>query len=141
MAPPRKSSMPITRKVDGAEVLVVDDQEAITDILERVLGRAGYSVTAVAGLGEVRELLNAASCPEFEILLTDMNLRDGTGLEVRQAFLDKGMDASVLFVSGYNAGAFPDEVAFGARTSFLRKPFEPVDVLAEVMRLMDGRSG
>jgi len=141
VAPPRSPSEPVAREVDAAAVLVVDDQEAITDILERVLGRAGYSVTAVAGLSEVRELLNTETCPAFEILLTDMNLKDGTGVEVRQAFLDKGMDASVLFVSGYNAGVLPDEVVLGEGIAFLRKPFEPVDVLAEVMRLMDGRHG
>src|SRR5262245_21039583 len=60
-------------------ILVVDDNEAITSLLERVLKTDGHSV-AVASDG--REALNAVISEHPDLILTDLDMPETNGYEV-----------------------------------------------------------
>jgi CheY-like chemotaxis protein len=63
-------------------ILVVDDEEAIVEELGRFLQRRGH---AVVPAGSVRAALDALQRQAFDLVLTDLRMPDGTGLDVVRA--------------------------------------------------------
>lgn len=61
------------------KALVVDDDRLILQITERMLTKEGIYVTKALSLGEAKSLLDAES---FDLVLLDMELKDGSGQEL-----------------------------------------------------------
>ncbi len=62
-------------------VLVVDDEADLRELLELTLLKMGLDVDSAATLGQARALLAGAE-REYQLVLTDMRLPDGLGLEL-----------------------------------------------------------
>ena len=69
----------MTTHPTGAAVLVVDDEPDLRTLYEITLQRCGYAVESAADLEQARALLRRK---QFAVLVTDMRLPDGLGLEL-----------------------------------------------------------
>jgi two-component system response regulator PilR (NtrC family) len=87
-------------------VLVVDDEADLRELLELTLLKMGLDVDSAATLGEARALLAVAD-REYQLVLTDMRLPDGLGLElvreVTAAFKNTPVAVVTAFGSADNA--------------------------------------
>ena len=108
-------------------VLVVEDDEAIRDLVRVVLEPAGYEVTLAAG-GE--EALRHA---DPDVLITDILMPGMNGRELADRVLARAPATRVLFISGY-AG---EDVQLEDGARFLAKPFTPGELLEQVQRLLE----
>ena len=61
-------------KLEARLVLLVDDEEAIVDLLEEALSDAGFSVATATSSEEALTLLESKEAP-YGALVTDVNLR------------------------------------------------------------------
>jgi PAS domain S-box-containing protein len=61
-------------------LLVVEDDPASARVLDRLLRRRGADVSSAGSLAEARALV--ASCEPFDLIITDLTLPDGNGLEL-----------------------------------------------------------
>ncbi len=108
-------------------VLVVDDDPGIVRGLARVLEGLGADVTGVASVREARLSL-AENTPDA--VLADLQLKDGTGLELLPEYLGRHPDGAFYMITGH--GSVDNAVAAlrqGARHYF-EKPVDPI-VLAQ----------
>jgi DNA-binding response OmpR family regulator len=71
---PNKSSMP-----DNTTILVVDDEPAVLRVLRAVLERDGYDVLTACDVATAKQ---AAPGRHIALILSDIDLPDGTGLEL-----------------------------------------------------------
>ena len=62
-------------------VLVVDDEEDIRDLMEMTLMKMGLSVDTAEGVTSAK---NKLEDKDYSLVLTDMRMPDGSGLEVVQ---------------------------------------------------------
>ena len=62
-----------------ARILIVDDEPSVRDSLRRTVEREGHEVALAADLRTGRRLLAEGA---FELLLTDIRLGDGSGLDL-----------------------------------------------------------
>jgi len=76
-----------------AHLLVVEDDPAVSRSLTRALRGAGYEVTAAASRAEAR--LDGS----FDVAVLDIELGDGSGLELAHALLTSEQVGSVVFHS------------------------------------------
>ena len=60
-------------------VLAIDDDRAMTDVLERQLAMEGFEVTVSTDAAAALELLPAR---DFDVLLTDLRMRGMDGMEL-----------------------------------------------------------
>ena len=120
----------VTPAATGAEVLVVEDSEAIRRLASRLLARAGYRVAvAVDGVAAL-ELIAARAAP-FELVLTDLNMPRMGGLELARRLAELQPRARVLFMTGYSEELAA--VSTQAPTiACLAKPFTPAELLGHV---------
>jgi signal transduction histidine kinase len=119
---------------EGRLVLVVEDERTLRELIARTLQKNSFEVVVAEDLDEARfrsrRCLRAPS-----LLISDMVLPDGTGLDVARAIEQKWGTMPTLFISGY----ISSEVALeGSRElqNLLPKPFTPQALLEQVARLL-----
>lgn len=83
---------------ESAHILIVDDERSMQEFLEIFLRREGHLVTAVSGAAEARERLAA---DEFDLVVTDMQMPDGSGLEVLRAVQEHCSEVPVIMITAF----------------------------------------
>ena len=110
----------LSPRSNGKNVLVVDDDHAVCQIVQRMLSDEQYQVQtsqSVAGA------LLAIEQRAFDAYVMDYKLPDGSGLDVAARIRSKGSEVPIILISGYD----PTSVASRAKKfhifDFLQKPF------------------
>jgi two-component system, OmpR family, response regulator len=117
-------------------ILIVDDDEPTRALLARSMGRAGHT-TALAATCEQGEAL--ASDGPFDLVLLDVMLPDGSGVELCRQLRASRVSTPILLLTA--RGAVGDRVAGldAGADDYLSKPFAVSELLARVRAL--GRRG
>ena len=116
-------------------ILLVDDENAVLNLLYRLLESEGYEVLAASN-GPDAVAICSRSVRPIELLVTDYNMPEMSGLELARecSLLCSGLP--VLYVSG----AHPDEELQGdlkaGKRAFIAKPFHPDDLLRKARELL-----
>lgn len=87
-----------------SSVMVVDDEPGIRTALRANFQRHGWRVEAASG---VREALRTLEERQFDLVVTDMRMPDGSGMEVMRA-ARKSAATAVILLTAY--GSVPDAV-------------------------------
>jgi CheY-like chemotaxis protein len=111
-------------------ILYVEDNEFIRESFAELLATAERRIVAVADGAGAREALRGQ---DVNLLITDINLPDGSGLDVAREALQLNAALPVIVCSGDDLR----EVArsLGPTAHALRKPFDVDDLEALVERL------
>ena len=81
-------------------ILVVDDEADLRELLDITLARMGLDVDCAATLGQARALWAAN---EYALVLTDMRLPDGLGLELVREVAASGKGTPIAVVTAYGS--------------------------------------
>ena len=114
-----------------AKVLVVDDEPGMRRILELNLRRDGHVVVEAEGATEAIDLLKRE---DFDVVLTDQKMPDGSGLDVLQAAREDDSTTSVIFLTAVGTLELAVESMRQGSFDFLTKPFAPDVIRAAVRR-------
>lgn len=117
-----------------AKVLIVDDEAGMRRILAVNLRRDGHAIVEASGASEAKAYLAAQ---EFDVVLTDHKMPDGTGLDVMRAVREDDPTTSVIFLTAVGTIDLAVESMREGAFDFLAKPFVPEAVLAAVRRAME----
>ena len=107
-------------------ILLVEDDVDAAPFLEHVLLAAGFKVHRAASAAEARSLLDSRS---YALVLTDLVLPDGSGLEIADAAKARGTPSIVI--TGYAFRIRSEELA---RHDVLMKPVRPRELVDAVKR-------
>ena len=129
-AQPRGS---LSGRREGA-ILVVDDEEAIRELLVRLLQSAGHRVRAV---GSAREAHAALKESPVSLLITDVKLPDQDGIALLQQACDLDHRMMGLVMTGYGTVDLAVQAMKAGAAEFLMKPFETEALQLTVNRLLD----
>ncbi|HXI85980.1 MAG TPA: ActR/PrrA/RegA family redox response regulator transcription factor [Parvularculaceae bacterium] len=111
--------------VDGASVLIVDDDEAFRSRLGRAMEKRGFEPTLAAG---AREAIAAARAAPPDFAVVDLRLDDGDGLEVVNAIRELRDDCRVVMLTGYGNIATAVAAVKAGAIDYLSKPADADDV-------------
>ena len=116
-------------------LLVVEDRESLRRMLVRALGGEGYAVAAAGDLAEARALL--AGEP-IDLVLTDLMLPDGSGLDVLAlARRRRTPPPPVLVLTGFGSVAAAVAAMKLGAADFLEKPVDIDRLFALVAGLVE----
>ena len=117
-------------------ILLVEDEAATRDAIQRSLTRAGYKVLLAAN--GVEALTIAHSNPKaIDLVLSDSMMPEMGGLELVTRLRKTRPDMSFLMMSGYTEQASPER--FGLTPlPFIEKPFSAAALLAAIQLLLHG---
>ncbi len=111
------------------EILIVDDEPRLLNSLKSLLTSMGYSVTSANGGQEAIELLKFA---KFDLVLLDLFMPEVTGHDVMDFIIESLIDISIIVVSGDTSIDSAISALHRGAYSFLRKPYEPDELLKTV---------
>jgi PAS domain S-box-containing protein len=105
-------------------VLLVEDHADTVATLERLLVRRGYQVESVGSLAAALAVLDEA---EFDVLVSDIGLPDGSGLEIMPKFLEAAGDRAVggIALSGFG---MPEDIERSTLAGFHEHLTKPVEI-------------
>ncbi len=107
-----------------ARILLVEDDVDVRPLMQHILQAERYEVTAVESVANAVALI--ARQP-FDLVVTDVNLPDGSGLQVADAAIAAGL--KVLVVTGHGRSLKPGSLA---AYDYLLKPVRAAELLEAI---------
>ena len=104
-----------------ASVLVVDDEPDLRTLYELTLLREGYEVVSAADLTQARESL---AQQRFDVLITDMRLPDGLGLELLRELGAAQRSEKSIVITAYGSAENAVEALKSGAFDYLTKPVD-----------------
>jgi two-component system cell cycle sensor histidine kinase/response regulator CckA len=115
------------------KVLLVEDEEAVRDVVHQILESYGYSVVE-ADSGVAAQKIWAENRGQIDLLITDLVMPGGlTGLELIDLLRVQKPELKAMLTSGYSSNSGRGDPARAKGITFLHKPFS-MRVLAETVR-------
>ena len=130
---PATAAAPIRLTPPGQLVLLVEDEEDVREIVAEILEQAGYAVHACDGFPAVEAWL-ARGVVIPDLLLTDLVLPGGSGLDVARAVKARYPRVPVLFMSGYSESVYSGHQSV---EHLLPKPFTSLTLLRKVREMIE----
>ncbi len=115
--------------MDDKMILVVDDEEAIRELVVEMLIGEGYTVVSACNGEDALHIIEHAT-PSLILLDLNMTILDGWGFV--KALVVRGVVVPTILVSA--AGNLAKHAADLGAVAWIRKPFDIVHLLATVGR-------
>jgi PAS domain S-box-containing protein len=120
----------------GEGVLLVDDEPAVREALRSLLQRAGYSIIPAEDCRTALREFDARRS-EISLVITDMMLPDGTGLDVVRRVRAVSPQLPIIAISGMMAsGRFDELLHLTPPVECLSKPLPPRVLLSAAHRAL-----
>lgn len=119
-----------------AKILVIDDQEGMRRSLAILLRKEGYDLEEAEN-GE--RAIAYLDVHDFDLVITDMKMSPGTGLEVLYYLREKHPDIAVIIMTGYGT---VDSAVLAMKMGafdYISKPFKNEEILHRVRRALAQR--
>jgi DNA-binding NtrC family response regulator len=116
-------------------ILVVDDERAIGIAIQRLLAGRGYEVeTALSG----EEALEKLDRRAYQLVITDLNLKGVTGMDVLRGAKQRSPDGAVIMITAYGSEKIAVEAMKAGAADYLPKPFDNDELELIVERVLEG---
>lgn len=117
-------------------LLVVDDEPGIRQMLEILFRREGYDVVITPGYTAAQEAIEQTPQP-FAVVLTDLVMPDGSGLDVLSVSKRRCPSTEVVFMTAHSSVDNAISAMRSGAYNFVTKPFDPNELLALVSKALE----
>ncbi len=139
-----KSAETVTNRAEpvrsGETILLVEDEEAVLELVTEGLTGDGYRVLAAGNAFEALSLLERHSRP-IDLLLTDLMMPGMNGIDLARRLMPLHHGMKVLLMSGYSEEEIGKFVEKEPGTAFLHKPVTPSILSRKVREVLDAQPG
>jgi DNA-binding NtrC family response regulator len=116
------------------DILLVEDKESLRRVLRLTLEHAGYSVTEAA---DAREALTEIARAPYRLVLTDLRMPHGSGLDVLRAARAADVDVPVVVMTAYGSIDEAVQAMKEGAQDFLQKPVDSNHLLLLIERALE----
>lgn len=103
------------------KILLIDDEIEMLESLQKILSyREDFGVTAIQDSAEARDLL---SRERFDIIITDLKMKEVSGIDILKTALNNCPSSIVIMISGYGTIEASVEAMKNGAFDFIEKPF------------------
>jgi len=118
-------------------ILVLDDEEALANLMERMLTPLGYDVVAMTNSADALAAFTAY--PHlFDLIVTDQTMPKMTGEQLAVEVRRIRPDMPVILTTGFTGGALRERLTGIGVSAVLAKPVEPLEMARVVRQVLDG---
>jgi len=107
-------------------ILIIDDEPPVRDVLRLMLSENGYRVYEAESGKKGIELFRLHNP---DIVLTDVHMPDGSGLEVTKSIKTMWHDADVVIMTGFGSEEVVIEALRSGASNYIKKPIEVKELL------------
>jgi PAS domain S-box-containing protein len=133
---PKPKAAPPTALVGEETILVVEDDDALRDLISTALRKYGFSVLEAAHGGEALLICEREQGP-IHLLVTDVVMPQISGSALSERLSSLHPEMKVLYMSGYTENAIVHHGVLDSQVNFIAKPFRLVGLLQKVREVLD----
>ncbi len=140
----REAAQPLPRPETGREmpaggetILLVEDDEAVRELVWRVLQRQGYTLLEARDGQEALQLATYHPNP-IHLLLTDVVMPGMSGVALAEKLIQIHPELKTIFMSGYTDNTIAHHGMLEPGVTLLQKPFSPLALARKVRAVLDG---
>ena len=121
--------------MSAPRIMVIDDENIVGKMIKASFEKDGYEVETFLDAQPALARLNEA---EFDVVITDLKMRDIDGMEVLKTIKEKLPDVKVIMITAYASLDAAVEAFRKHADDFFAKPVKLADLKACVNRLISG---
>lgn len=123
--------------VEGAKILMVDDEIDLLELLSMTLSEKGYDVACAR---DGIEALKKLEKEPYNIAVVDLKMPRMDGIELLQRIKERYAETEVIILTGHGTIASAVEAMKMGAYGYLLKPFDPDAVLLEMQKILELQS-
>jgi PAS domain S-box-containing protein len=123
-------------RAGGETILVVEDENAMREVTQRILTRNGYHVIAAAN-GSAALAVAEEFKGSIDLVLTDVVMPHMLGKEVADSLVATRPDLRVVYMSGYARPVLASQGTLEAGVTLVEKPFSEQQLLGKIREVLD----
>jgi two-component system response regulator HydG len=120
-----------------AKILVVDDDSSFCIMLKTFLSKKGYDVVEAFSVSEAQKIFRT---DEYDIILTDYRLPDGSGLDILKDIKSIRPETGIIIMTGYADIRMAVQTIKMGAFDYVAKPINPDEILLTIEYLLAHRS-
>jgi DNA-binding NtrC family response regulator len=120
---------------EKSSILVVDDEEALRTVLSSELENEGY---IIASAGDGDDAINILRDRTFDLVLLDIKMPRVDGFEVLRFIKERFPSTKVIMLTGFADLKNAIESKKLGAEDFVSKPYDLVDLLTTIERVLSG---
>ena len=133
-----RSDMPVAGRwgqfaPSARKVLVVDDEAIVVNSIRKILSRKGFAVEEAF---TCKDALAQVFSHDYDLVLLDMRMSDGNGMDVLQKIKAKRPELRVVIVTGYASIDTAVEAIQKGASDYMPKPFTPDELYTMTNRVL-----
>ncbi|HLP30890.1 MAG TPA: sigma-54 dependent transcriptional regulator [Geothrix sp.] len=114
-------------------ILLVEDEPGLREVLTLALEGAGFLCEAASGIEEGQQALKETA---FDGVLSDLKLKDGSGIELLTWMKEQGLETPVVIMTAYATTETTVQALNQGAVDFITKPFRHEDLIATLKGLL-----
>jgi two-component system response regulator PilR (NtrC family) len=118
----------------ASRILVVDDEKSIQEFLRLLLVEGGYEVTTASSMEEGRKTFFEDS---FDLVLCDIIMPDGNGLDLLQEMKAHNIRSSVIMMTAYTSTKSAIDAMKRGAYDYISKPFDVEELKVIVQKALE----
>ena len=122
--------------VGSETILLVEDEDSVRDLAQRILQSRGYKVLAAQHGGDALQMASVAD-QQIDLVVTDVVMPGMSGRELVDMLLARTPGVRVLYMSGYTDDDIVRRGLLTSNVSFLQKPFTAKSLGRRVRSVLD----
>ncbi len=123
------------RSIEGARIVVAEDDEDIRVLIQSFLARVGVVTQFVSNAADA---MHCATEHHTDLLILDINLPGSiNGIEAAKVLRDEGFEPPILVLSASGLDEDKKRAREAGCSDFMSKPFTPEDLIAAVSALIN----
>ena len=116
------------------KILVVDDEDSQRLVIVDVLARANYQVVQASGVSEAACRMEENN---LDLILTDLKMQDGSGMDVLAEAKRLAPDAEIVVMTAYGSIESAVEAMRQGACNYMTKPFDRDVLLVAVQKALE----
>jgi len=121
----------------AAQLLLVEDDNAMREMLESLFRQEGYVVSEAASASAALELARET---DFDVVLSDIKMPGKSGLELVGELRELRPDTPVVLMTAFGSIDTAVDAMRAGAFGYTTKPFQPEEVIRTVKRALDRRA-
>jgi DNA-binding NtrC family response regulator len=119
--------------VSGPRMLIVDDEKSLRDMLQLLFHKQGYEATTAANYTEG---VAAAIRLSPDVILCDIKMPDGNGLDLLSRVRSEGLQTPVIMITAHTSTEDAIQALKRGATDYIPKPFNNDELMMIVRRAL-----
>ena len=122
--------------IGKGHILVIDDEADIRESLFDLLSLYDYQITMAVNATEGLEKVESGT---FDLILLDLSLPDGSGMDVLESLRERGVETPVFLITAYGSIEIAVEALKRGAADYFSKPWDNEKLLIEIERMISKR--